>query len=144
MAGRTGLSCRCGAVPNQEARGAPDILAPIFSNGDVRHARQALNARGQRRRSLQDADRAIALPRTHKAELKFRPTKTVPHFECENRLPEGAHMSRPITLVLLLFVSAASPGAQSPAPLQVPYQQFRLANGLTSSSTRTRACRWSP
>ena len=42
-------------------------------------------------------------------------------------------MSRPITLVLffLLSLMAASPGAQSPAPLQVPYQQFRLANGLT-------------
>ena len=43
---------------------------------------------------------------------------------------EGGPMSRPIAL-MLLFVLASSLAAQSPAPLQVPYRQFRLANGLT-------------
>ncbi len=39
-------------------------------------------------------------------------------------------MGRPILLVLLVLLMVPL-GAQSPAtPLQVPYQQFRLANGL--------------
>ncbi len=39
-------------------------------------------------------------------------------------------MGRPIALILS-FLLASTLAAQSPAPLQVPYQQFRLANGLT-------------
>jgi zinc protease len=38
-------------------------------------------------------------------------------------------MGRRILLVLLALLTVPL-GAQSPAPLQVPYQQFRLANGL--------------
>jgi zinc protease len=39
-------------------------------------------------------------------------------------------MGRPIALILS-FLLASTLSAQSLAPLQVPYQQFRLANGLT-------------
>ena len=38
-------------------------------------------------------------------------------------------MRRPILLVLLALLTVPV-GAQSPAPLQVPFQQFKLANGL--------------
>jgi zinc protease len=38
-------------------------------------------------------------------------------------------MGRPILLVLLALLTIPL-GAQAPAPLQVPYRQFRLANGL--------------
>ena len=38
-------------------------------------------------------------------------------------------MRRRILLVLLALLTVPL-GAQSPAPLQVPYQQFKLANGL--------------
>ena len=38
-------------------------------------------------------------------------------------------MRRRILLILLALFTVPL-GAQTPAPLQVPYQQFKLANGL--------------
>ena len=40
-------------------------------------------------------------------------------------------MSRPIVLTILLIAAVVPISAQSPAPLEVPYRQFQLSNGLT-------------